>query len=147
MAGGGKHTLTPKAIIHQKFGANAIYTVEEVHDSSHSACPGLAIPQKGPSLFRCHLQLPEFSVVSNVCKKKKDSEQSAAELALDKVWFDLLIYIIFLTLMLTKIVLLMLQLGIRPQNDDLTVDEAWDDLVGRIKYIFSDEVSKDHMKL
>ncbi|CAH8345532.1 unnamed protein product [Eruca vesicaria subsp. sativa] len=120
MAGGGKHTLTPKAIIHQKFGANAIYTVEEVHDSSHSACPGLAIPQKGPSLFRCHLQLPDFSVVSNVCKKKKDSEQSAAELALDK-------------------------LGIRPQSDDLTVDEAWDDLVGRIKYIFSDEfLSAEH---
>lgn len=120
MAGGGKHTLTPKAIIHQKFGANAIYTVEEVNDSAQSACPGLAIPQKGPSLFRCHLQLPDFSVVSNVCKKKKDSEQSAAELALDK-------------------------LGFRPQNDDLTVDEAWDDLVGRIKYIFSDEfLSADH---
>ncbi|KAF8096125.1 hypothetical protein N665_0317s0031 [Sinapis alba] len=120
MAGGGKHTLTPKAIIHQKFGANAIYTIEEVHDSSQNACPGLAIPQKGPCLFRCHLQLPDFSVVSNVFKKKKDSEQSAAELALDK-------------------------LGIRPQNDDLTVDEAWDDLVGRIKYIFSDEfLSAEH---
>ncbi|KAL0727414.1 hypothetical protein Bca4012_023507 [Brassica carinata] len=120
MAGGGKNTLTPKAIIHQKFGANAIYTTEEVFDSSQSACPGLAIPQKGPSLFRCHLQLPDFSVVSNVFKKKKDAEQSAAELALDK-------------------------LGIRPQNDDLTVDEAWNDLVGRIKYIFSDEfLSAEH---
>ncbi|KAJ0239381.1 Small RNA 2'-O-methyltransferase [Hirschfeldia incana] len=120
MVGGGKHTPTPKAIIHQKFGANAIYTTEEVHDSSQSACPGLAIPQKGPSLFRCHLQLPDFSVVSNVFKKKKDAEQSAAELALDK-------------------------LGIRPQNDDLTVDEAWDDLVGRIKYLFSDEfLSAEH---
>jgi hypothetical protein len=120
MAGGGKHTPTPKAIIHQKFGAKASYTVEEVHDSSQSGCLGLAIPQKGPCLYRCHLQLPEFSVVSNVFKKKKDSEQSAAELALDK-------------------------LGIRPQNDDLTVDEARDEIVGRINYIFSDEfLSAEH---
>lgn len=43
--------------------------------------------------------------------------------------------------MLRKTILFILQLGIRPQNDDLTVDEAWDDIVGRIKYIFSDEVS------
>uniref|UniRef100_A0A1J3CP17 Small RNA 2'-O-methyltransferase n=1 Tax=Noccaea caerulescens TaxID=107243 RepID=A0A1J3CP17_NOCCA len=120
MAGGGKPTLSPKAIIHQKFGANAIYRIEEVHDSSESGCPGLAIPRKGPCLYRCHLQLPEFSVVSNDFKKKKEAEQCAAELALDK-------------------------LGIRPQNDDLTVDEAWDDLVGRIKYIFSDEfLSSEH---
>lgn len=48
---------------------------------------------------------------------------------------------IVVSLVITKIVPFMLQLGIRPQNDDLTVDEAWDDLVGRIKYIFSDEVS------
>ncbi|EOA15443.1 hypothetical protein CARUB_v10004085mg [Capsella rubella] len=120
MASSGKHTPTPKAIIHQKFGPKARFTVEEVHDSSHSGCPGLAIPQKGPCLYRCHLQLPDFSVVSNVFKKKKDSEQSAAELALEK-------------------------LGIRPQNDDLTVDEAWDDIVGRIKYLFSDEfLSAEH---
>jgi len=146
MAGGGKHTPTPKAIIHQKFGAKASYTVEEVHDSSQSGCLGLAIPQKGPCLYRCHLQLPEFSVVSNVFKKKKDSEQSAAELALDKVCFVVYyIYIYILcnlfSLMLTKARLFMLQLGIRPQNDDLTVDEARDEIVGRIKYIFSDEVS------
>ncbi|XP_019086697.1 PREDICTED: small RNA 2'-O-methyltransferase [Camelina sativa] len=120
MAGGGKRTPTPKSIIHQKFGAKASYRVEEVYDSSQSGCPGLAIPQKGPCLYRCHLELPDFSVVSNVFKKKKDSEQSAAELALEK-------------------------LGIRPQNDDLTVDEAWDEIVGRIKYIFSDEfISAEH---
>ncbi|CAA7054586.1 unnamed protein product [Microthlaspi erraticum] len=120
MAGGGKPKLSSKAVIHQKFGANAVYRIEEVHDSSDSGCPGLAIPRKGPCLYRCHLQLPDFSVVSTVFKKKKDSEQSAAELALDK-------------------------LGIRPQNDDLTVDEAWDDIVGRIKHMFSDEfLSSEH---
>ena len=39
----------------------------------------------------------------------------------------------------------MLQLGIHPQgdddDDDITVEQAWDDIVERIKYIFSDEVS------
>lgn len=44
------------------------------------------------------------------------------------------------------IILLMLQLGIHPQDDDdhhhhITVEEGWDDIVERIKYIFSDEVS------
>ncbi|XP_010537614.1 PREDICTED: small RNA 2'-O-methyltransferase [Tarenaya hassleriana] len=120
MACVGKQTLTPKAIIHQKFGTTASYTVEEVHDSAEKGCPGLKIPQKGPCLYRCHLQLPDFEVLSNVFRKKKDAEQSAAEMALEK-------------------------LGIRPRNDNLTVDEAWDDIVGRIKHIFSDEfLSSDH---
>lgn len=92
MAGSGKQTASPKAIINQKFGAKASYRVEEVHDSSQNGCPGLAIPQKGPCLYRCHLQLPDFSVVSNVFKKKKDSEQAAAELALEKVCFVVYIY-------------------------------------------------------
>lgn len=39
----------------------------------------------------------------------------------------------------------MLQLGIQPQDDydddDITVEQAWNDIVERIKYIFSDEVS------
>ncbi|VVB12258.1 unnamed protein product [Arabis nemorensis] len=112
MAGGEKQTLTPKEIIHQKFGVKASYRIEEVHVSSKSA----------RCLYRCHLQLPEFSVVSNVFMKKNDSEQSAAELALEK-------------------------LGIQPWDvdDDITVEEAWDDIVERIKYIFSDEfLSADH---
>lgn len=77
--------LTPKAIIHQKFGTNACYTVEEVQESTQNGCPGLAIPQKGPFLYRCRLELPEFSVVSDTFRKKKDAEQSAAEMALRKV--------------------------------------------------------------
>lgn len=75
MAGEEKHSLTSKEIIHHKFGVKASYRIEEVHVSSKSDC----------GLYRCHLQLPDFSVVSNVFKKKKDSEQSAAELALEKV--------------------------------------------------------------
>ncbi|KAG2291530.1 hypothetical protein Bca52824_038199 [Brassica carinata] len=122
MAGGEKQTLTPKEIIHHKFGAKASYRTEEVHvSSSQDTCPGLTIPQKVPCLYRCHFQLPDFSVVSNVFKKKNDAEQSAAELALEK-------------------------LGIQPHDDDnITVEQAWNDIVERIKYIFSDEfLSADH---
>lgn len=46
-------------------------------------------------------------------------------------------------IMLKKTILLVLQLGIQPWDvdDDIIVEEAWDDIVERIKYIFSDEVS------
>ncbi|KAF3530439.1 hypothetical protein DY000_02037596 [Brassica cretica] len=113
MAGGEKkQSLSPKEIIHHKFGVKASYRIEQVHVSSRSNC-----------LYRCHLQLPDFSVVSNVFKRKKDAELSAAELALEK-------------------------LGIHPQDDDITVEQAWDDIVERIKYIFSDEfLSSDHHPL
>ena len=81
-----KPMLTPKAIIHQKFGDKASYNLEEVQQSPKNGCPGLAISRKGPCLFICRLQLPEFSVVSPPCKRKKEAEQSAAELALHKVF-------------------------------------------------------------
>ena len=80
-----KKTATPKAIIHQQFGSEACYKVEEIKESSQTECRGLIIPEKGPCLYRCHLQLGELSVVSGTFKKKKDAEQSAAELALEKV--------------------------------------------------------------
>lgn len=80
-----KPTLSPKAIIHQKFGTKACYTVEEVNEVRETECPGLNIPQIGPCLYRCTLQLPELTVVSGTFKKKKDAEQSAAEMALEKV--------------------------------------------------------------
>lgn len=80
-----KVPLTPKAEIHKRFGEKACYTVEEVHELTHNGCPGLAIPQKGPSLYRCRLQLPEFSVLSETFRKKMDAKQSAAEMALEKV--------------------------------------------------------------
>ncbi|KAA8519342.1 hypothetical protein F0562_013598 [Nyssa sinensis] len=107
-----KKSLTPKAIIYQRFGGKVCYEVEEVQESTENGCPGLAIPQKGPSLYRCCLQLPEFSVVSGTFKKKKDAEQSAAKMALEK-------------------------LGVHPTTDIPTVQEAWDDLVARLSYLFS----------
>ncbi|OMO83239.1 Double-stranded RNA-binding protein [Corchorus capsularis] len=109
-----KPTLTPKAIIHQKYGNKASYKVEEVEEPAQNGCPGLAILQKGPCLYRCTLELPEFSVTSESFKKKKDAEQSAAQMALDK-------------------------LGIRPSADNPTAEEAWTDLIARIEYIFSNE--------
>ncbi|KAG9136112.1 hypothetical protein Leryth_003733 [Lithospermum erythrorhizon] len=107
-------TLTPKAIIHQKFGDKACYEIEEVQDSIQNGCPGLAIPQKAPNLYRCRLQLPEISVVSEMFKRKKEAEQSAAEMAMEK-------------------------LGIKMRECDPTPEEAWDDLVSRLSYLFSSE--------
>ena len=87
-----KTSLTPKAIIYQRFGEQACYKVEEVQESTQNECPVLAIPQKGPCLYRCCLQLPEFSVVSETFKKKKEAEQSAAEMALEKVLLMLFVF-------------------------------------------------------
>lgn len=86
-----KTIFSPKAIINQKFGSKACYKVEEVQEeSTQNGFPGLAIPQKAP-LFRCQLELPEFTVVSDICRKKKDAEQSAADLALKRVCFSFLL--------------------------------------------------------
>ncbi|KAK7399754.1 hypothetical protein VNO78_10943 [Psophocarpus tetragonolobus] len=109
-----KPTLTPKAIIHQYFGSKACYVVEEVKEVPQTECLGLSIPQMGPCLYRCELQLPEFSVVSGTFKKKKDAEQSAAEIAIEK-------------------------LGICTETIDPTPQEAQESLVARIAYIFSEK--------
>ncbi|XP_059288742.1 small RNA 2'-O-methyltransferase-like [Lycium ferocissimum] len=114
-ASGPKKTpFTPKAIIYQRFGTKACYKVEEVQEVVQNGCPGLAIPQKGPCLYRCSLQLPEFSVVSETFKRKKDAEQSAAEKAIQ-------------------------ELGIQPKEDNLTVEQAWNELTARLSYLFSIE--------
>ncbi|KAI5385729.1 small RNA 2'-O-methyltransferase isoform X2 [Lathyrus oleraceus] len=115
-----KSNLTPKAIIHQKFGKTACYTVEAVKEVSQTECPGLCIPQTGPCLYRCTLKLPELMVVSGTFTKKKDAEQSAAEIALEK-------------------------LSIIPETIDLTPQEAQESLVARIAYLFSEKfLSTDH---
>ncbi|CAH1434758.1 unnamed protein product [Lactuca virosa] len=77
--------VNPKAIIHQRFGDKAHYNIEEIQEFSSNGCPGLVIPQKGPCLYRCCLQLPDLSVVSEVFKRKKDAMQNAAEKALEKL--------------------------------------------------------------
>ncbi|KAL3631590.1 hypothetical protein CASFOL_024574 [Castilleja foliolosa] len=116
-----KSTMTPKAIIHQRFGDKASYKVDEVQDSPQNVCPGLAIRQKGPCLYRCTLHLPDTIIISDTCKRKKDAEQSAAEKAIEK-------------------------LGIRQTEYNPTVQEAWDDLAGRISFLFSDQVFGSHFR-
>lgn len=80
-----KEVVNPKAIIHKRFGDKAHYNVEEIQEFSSNGTPGLALPQKGPCLYRCTLELPEFSVMSDIRKRKKDAMQSAAEKALEKL--------------------------------------------------------------
>lgn len=80
-------SLTPKAIIHQKYGDKACYKVEEVPVSPENGCPGLAIRQKAPPChYRCTLTLPETTIVSDTCNRKKEAEQSAAEKAMKQVF-------------------------------------------------------------
>ncbi|KAF2551705.1 hypothetical protein F2Q68_00036094 [Brassica cretica] len=106
MADEEKQTLTPKKTIYQRFGVKASYMIEQVHVSSQNTC-----------LYWCHLQIPDFPVVSNVFKKKQDSEQSSAELALEK-----------------------------DDDDDITVEQAWDDIVQRIKFLSSDHPLESHLR-
>jgi hypothetical protein len=74
---------TPKAVVHQRFGAKARYTVEEVREAV-GGCPGLA-PQTR-TVYRCALDLPGLSVATpGTFLRKKDAEQAAAQIALDKV--------------------------------------------------------------
>ncbi|WZZ61190.1 hypothetical protein YC2023_061297 [Brassica napus] len=91
--------------------------------------------------------LPDFSVVSNVFKKKQESEQSTAELALRRYvfWYHLYSVVIFL---LKKTILFMLQLGIHPldDDDDITVEQAWDDIVQRIKFLSADHPLGSHIR-
>lgn len=105
---------TPKAIIHQKFGKKACYTIDEVHEAAQNGCPGLSIEQQGPCLYRCSLQLPEISVTSELFKRKKDAEQAAAKLAIEK-------------------------LGIQITTSNPTAQQARDELASRISYLLSDE--------
>ncbi|TVU41504.1 hypothetical protein EJB05_15030 [Eragrostis curvula] len=108
---------TPKAVLHQRFGTKARYTVEEVRevvDGGAGVCPGLA-PQTR-SVYRCTLDLPDLSVATpGTFIRKKDAEQAAAQIALDK-------------------------LGIQPTaNTPSTPEEAWDELISRISGFFADD--------
>jgi small RNA 2'-O-methyltransferase len=80
-----KQPSTPKAIIHHKFGVKACYRIEEVADVTENVCPGLAIPQQTKIQYRCVLELPDLIVSSGIFSRKKDAEQSAAQIAVEKV--------------------------------------------------------------
>ncbi|XP_074570629.1 small RNA 2'-O-methyltransferase isoform X2 [Curcuma longa] len=105
--------MTPKALIHQKYGSSATYRIEEVKDDVENGCPGLTIPQQAKILYRCHLDLPGLSVTSEPYNRKKDAEQSAARIAVEK-------------------------LHIQPSTNDSTPEEASKELVERISGFFTD---------
>ncbi|OAY71500.1 Small RNA 2'-O-methyltransferase, partial [Ananas comosus] len=110
-----KPTFTPKALIHQKYASKASYRIEEVQETLENGCPGLAIGQQSRILYRCFLDLPELSVVSDTFTRKKDAEQSAAQIAVEK-------------------------LGIQSNLNSSTPEEAWNELVARMSGLFTDEV-------
>ncbi|XP_008812123.2 small RNA 2'-O-methyltransferase [Phoenix dactylifera] len=111
-------TLTPKALIYQKYGNKACYRIEEELQSAD--CPGLVIPQQTKILYRCYLDLPELSVTSDTFPRKKEAEQSAAKIAIEK-------------------------LGIQFTTNNPTPQEAWNELVARVSVLFTDEfLSSSH---
>ncbi|WOK94764.1 small RNA 2'-O-methyltransferase isoform X1 [Canna indica] len=113
-------TLTPKALIHHKYGTTASYSIEEVQQHADSGCPGLVIPQQVKVLYRCHLNLPDLSVTSDTFTRKKDAEQSAAKIAIEK-------------------------LGIQSTTSNPTPEESSKELVARISSLFNDEfLSSSH---
>ncbi|KAI3936646.1 hypothetical protein MKW92_047154, partial [Papaver armeniacum] len=74
---------TPIKLLY-KFGVKAVYKTKDVKEVAQNVCPWLTIPQQGPCLFHCCLQLPGMTVTSEVCKRKKNAEQSAARIAIVK---------------------------------------------------------------
>ena len=86
-SGGRRPLPSAKAILHQKYGEKACYVVEEILEYAENECPGLTSLHQNRSkiMYLCHLQLPGLSVTSEKFSKKKDAEQSAAKLAIDKV--------------------------------------------------------------
>ncbi|KAF7008494.1 hypothetical protein CFC21_023236 [Triticum aestivum] len=110
-------TPTPKAVIHQRYGAKAVYRVDEVREAVDGVCPGLALPQSTRCVYRCQLDIPGVLSVSTpgTFVRKKDAEQGAAQIAIEK-------------------------LGIQPtSNIPNTPEEAWEELISRISYFFTDE--------
>ncbi|CAM0905424.1 unnamed protein product [Alopecurus aequalis] len=106
-------TATPKALIHQRYSAKAVYRAEEVREAVDGGCPGLALPQSTRCVYRGHLDLAGVLSVSTpgTFVRKKDAEQAAAQMAIDK----------------------------STDNVPSTPEEAWQELIGRISYFFTDE--------
>jgi hypothetical protein len=78
---------TPKAVIHQRYGAKAVYRAEEVREAVDGGCPGLALPQSTRCVYRGHLDLDGVLSVSTpgTFVRKKNAEQAAAQMAIEKV--------------------------------------------------------------
>jgi hypothetical protein len=92
-------TATPKAVIHQRYGAKAVYRAEEVREAVDGACPGLALPQATRCVYRGHLHLAGVLSVATpgTFLRKKDAEQAAAQMAIDKVFATALAILVAVT--------------------------------------------------
>ncbi|KAJ3679356.1 hypothetical protein LUZ60_017367 [Juncus effusus] len=105
---------TPKAIIHKKYAQQAVYRTEEVTDAGENPCPGLVVQRQTRIQYRCVLELPDLTVSSGRFSKKKDAEQAAAQIAVEK-------------------------LGLQENEKNLTPEEAFDELIKRLNILFTDE--------
>ncbi|MQM10615.1 hypothetical protein Taro_043510 [Colocasia esculenta] len=136
----GKPPLSAKALLHQKYGDKACYKVEEVLEPVENECPGLVIPQRGRVLYQCHLEIPGCSVTSEKFTKKKDAEQAAAKMALEKPaapppprgYYTRKGNNNAAAANFPK-------LGIQSMPKDLTPEEAWDELIMRVSSLFTDK--------
>ncbi|KAH9288303.1 hypothetical protein KI387_032420 [Taxus chinensis] len=112
--------LHPKSIINKKYGSKAQYITTDVVVGGENA------QQFRQNNFQCCLKIDEISATSDVFIRKKDAEQHAAKLALEK-------------------------LGIQPVDDataskqegknsrDLTEEEKWQALKDRLCTTFSEK--------
>eukprot|EP00252_Welwitschia_mirabilis_P015854 TRINITY_DN3523_c0_g1_i3.p1 TRINITY_DN3523_c0_g1~~TRINITY_DN3523_c0_g1_i3.p1 ORF type:complete len:235 (-),score=44.42 TRINITY_DN3523_c0_g1_i3:1327-2031(-) len=120
-------TMTPKALIYRKYGDRARYKTEPVLEEAPSEGPQMKIlvNQAKQYKYRCRLHLPklsdlpELSVTSAIFRKKKDAEQDAARIALEKPEISFGVDCTFSELQ--------------------TEEDKWEALVDRVSKAFSDE--------
>lgn len=117
-------TNTPKARIFQTYGQQAYYRTEIVPAEPAENTPTLLVSQTRQNKYICRLELPEFSVTSGPFIRKKDAEQDAAKLALDK-----------------------LGLQLAAANKPLTEEQKWQALKDRLCSTFSEQFIQSHCPL
>ncbi|XP_057830306.2 small RNA 2'-O-methyltransferase [Cryptomeria japonica] len=117
-------TNTPKATIFNKYGQKACYKTEIVPAEPAEDTPRLLVSQTRQNKYICRLELPDFSVTSGPFIKKKDAEQDAAKLALDK-----------------------LGLQLATVKKPHTEEEKWQALKDRLCSTFSEQLIQSHCPL
>ncbi|KAH9288302.1 hypothetical protein KI387_032419, partial [Taxus chinensis] len=120
-------TNTPKAIIFNKYGQNAHYKTEIVPAEPAEDAPRLLVSQPRQNKYCCCLELPEFSVTSDIFIRKKDAEQAAAKLAIEKLGIQLTVD--------------------ASANKPLTEEEKWKALKDRLSSTFTEKFILSHSPL
>ncbi|CAF2078446.1 unnamed protein product [Brassica napus] len=88
--------------------------------------------------------LPDFSVVSNVFKKKQDSEQSTDELALEKV--RLFVSSLFYNYLFVKEENTIHVAARHSPYDDITVDQGWMTSLFPLQFLLADHPLGSHLR-